>query len=297
MTHRTMKPTPPTRESEPDMTAPLPNGDALTTLADDIGTAMRRIVTEEIAEAGTVVGKASDVAGDVVTQADFRIQARLFEALAALVPGSLVIGEEGFEAVDAIGATPAWIVDPLDGTLNFSCDLPFFGASVALVAQGAPVLGVVFDAASGTIWDATHDGPARCNGVAFTHDAEMAARAPIAISSGFLAEMGADPARFARGWLGARFRIFGAQAVQLCWAAQGRIRFNVNPEAKLWDDAAGALICTRAGAAHAALADDPFYPLRPGGAALEGRSIFSVSGSPDLVARARDDFQIQEVTR
>ncbi|MDE4193110.1 inositol monophosphatase family protein [Phaeobacter gallaeciensis] len=276
------------------MTDVLYLGEDLTMLVDMIGAAMRRIVSEEIARAGIVVGKVNDVAGDVVTEADFRIQARLFERLTELVPESLVIGEEGFEAVDAIGATPAWIVDPLDGTLNFACNLPFYGSSVGLFLHGTPLLGVVFDAGSGTVWDATHDGPARRDGVIFRHDSEISMRAPIGISSGFLAKMRAEPERFARPWLGERFRIFGSQAIQLCWAAEGRLRFNVNPEAKLWDDAAGALICTRACAGHAALADDPFYPLQPGGAALSGRSIFSVSGSPDLVEQARDDFNINE---
>lgn len=251
---------------------------------------MRGIAAEEIRAAGLVTAKPGDVAGDLVTEADTRAQARLHEGLSRLLPGSAFLGEEGYESQSALGDGPTWIVDPLDGTLNFACDLPFFGMSVALVEGRKPVLGVVHDIGSDTLFDAVADGPARRDGAAFQWSATRAMRAPVAISSGFLAETQADPARFRPDWLGSRFRIFGSQAIQLCWAAEGRLRLNINREAKLWDDAAGALICARAGAGHAALACDPLYPLAPGSAALAGQSIFSISGDPDLVARSRATF-------
>ena len=73
----------------------------------------------------------------------------------------------------------------------------------------------------------------------------------------------------------------------MCWAAAGRLRLNINYEAKLWDDAAGWLICREAGAGYAALGSDPLFPLDPGSAALAGGNLISVSGSPDLVTRYR----------
>lgn len=269
---------------------PPPAGTSWQELCDRIGAQLRLILRAETQVAQEIFAKDSEVTGDLVTASDMRAQARLEELLLALMPGSRFIGEEHFQAVDAIGENFAWIVDPLDGTLNFACDLPFFGASVALVFCGHPVLGVVYDAAADTLFDAVFNGPARCNSRPISWDAARAARAPIGISSGFLALMRKHPERYGPDWLGQRFRIFGAQAVQLCWAAEGRLRLNINHEAKLWDDAAGALICQRAGAAYAAINAAPFFPLSPAGTALAGKSLFSVSGTPELVARCTADF-------
>ncbi|MBL8562996.1 MAG: inositol monophosphatase family protein [Gemmobacter sp.] len=270
-----------------------PVGPDWQSLCDRIAPVLRQLLKAETQLASDIMSKDSEVAGDLVTAADLRIQARLHELLLKLLPGSRFIGEEDFAAIDRLEEAFFWIVDPLDGTLNFASGLPFFGASVALVHAGHPVLGLVLDCGSDSLFDASHDGPARCNGQAFTWDAGLAARSPVGISSGFMAQMRRDPARFDPAWLGQRFRIFGSQAIQLCWAAEGRLRLNINHEAKLWDDAAGALICQRAGAAHEALASAPFFPLVAGSKALAGQSLFSVSGSPELVARCIADFRTE----
>lgn len=265
---------------------------ALRDLATAVGELMRASLRKGITQAqGRVISKDTEVAGDVVTDTDFALQEMLQNGLMALLPEAAFIGEEGFTGMDALADRPHWIVDPLDGTLNFACDLPFFGASVALVDKGMPVLGVVYDYGADTVFDAVAGQGARVNAAPMHWDATMADRSPVGISSGFLAMMqGEDAAIYKRDWLGSRFRIFGSQAVQLCWAAAGRLKLNINVEAKLWDDAAGILICREAGADYAALAADPIYPLTPNSPALAGRSLFSISGAPDLVALCRRDF-------
>lgn len=262
------------------------------TLATAVGALMRASLRKAIPDAqGRVISKDTEVAGDVVTDTDFALQDALQTGLKALLPEAAFIGEEGFTGLDALADQPHWIVDPLDGTLNFACDLPFFGASVALIENGMPVLGVVYDYGADTVFDAVAGQGARMGGVPMQWNAAMADRSPVGISSGFLALMkGAEGATYSPDWLGSRFRIFGSQAVQLCWAAAGRLKLNINCEAKLWDDAAGILICQEAGAAYAALAADPVYPLTAHSPALAGRSLFSVSGTPDLVALCRRDF-------
>lgn len=267
-----------------------PTGKSWQELCDSIGGRLREIVQDETQTAQEIQAKETEIAGDLVTAADVRAQAVLEELLFAMLPGSSFLGEEDYNASDVLDEGFVWIVDPLDGTLNFACNLPFFGASVALVFFGHPVLGVVYDAAADTLFDAVFDGPARRDGNIISWDAERAARAPIGISSGFLALMRGMPDRYAPPWIGERFRIFGSQAIQLCWAAEGRLRLNINYEAKLWDDAAGALICQRAGAGHEALNAAPFFPLLPAGDALAGKSLFSVSGSPELVVQCATDF-------
>ena len=259
-------------------------------LVRTLGPLLRNALRDGIRDAaGAVQAKQTTVAGDVVTDTDFAVQDRLQRELLALVPGSAFIGEENFAAPDRLDDRPWWIVDPLDGTLNFACDLPFFGASVALLSGGTPVVGVIYDYGSDVIYDAAAGHGARANGTAFTWDADRAARAPVGISSGYLAHCAADDATSgAAAIVGARYRIFGSQAVQLCWAAMGRLRLNINYEAKLWDDAAGWLICREAGAGHAAIGSDPLFPLVPGSPALAGDNLFSVSGHPDHVQDYRD---------
>ena len=261
-------------------------------LATAVGELLRDSLRDIIPKArGQVSAKETQVAGDVVTDTDFALQETLQAGLRRLLPEAGFIGEEGFEAMQALSDQPHWIVDPLDGTLNYACDLPFFGASIALIVEGMPVVGVVYDYGADTVFEAVAGQGARCNGAEMLWDAAMAQRSPIGICSGFLALMkGPEAARYNPDWLGSRFRIFGSQAVQLCWAAAGRLRLNINVEAKLWDDAAGILICQEAGADYAALAADPVYPLSPSSPALAGQSLFSISGAPELVDLCRRDF-------
>jgi myo-inositol-1(or 4)-monophosphatase len=260
------------------------------TVAAALGPLLRAALRDGIRDAaGTVQAKQTTVAGDVVTDADFAVQNRLQHELIALVPGSSFIGEENFTAPARLDDCPLWIVDPLDGTLNFACDLPFFGASVALLVDGVPIVGAIYDYGSDVIYTAAAGHGAAANGTAFCWDADRASRAPVGISSGYLAHCAADDViSGAASIVGTRYRIFGSQAVQLCWAAMGRLKMNINYEAKLWDDAAGWLICKEAGAGYAALGSDPLFPLTPGSAALAGGNLFSVSGQPDLVQTYRD---------
>lgn len=80
--------------------------------------------------------------GEVVTAADEAMELRLTTGLSALLPGSVVVGEEGAATDSAVldlleGDAPAWVIDPLDGTANFAAGLPLFGTMVCLVHNGS----------------------------------------------------------------------------------------------------------------------------------------------------------------
>jgi fructose-1,6-bisphosphatase/inositol monophosphatase family enzyme len=88
--------------------------------------------------------------GDLVTAADTAVENRLTPILRALVPGSLVVGEEACaadpEVMDALkGETPVWVIDPVDGTLNFAAGIPIFGVMVALIRKGEVLAGWIHD--------------------------------------------------------------------------------------------------------------------------------------------------------
>ena len=88
--------------------------------------------------------------GDLVTAADTAVEARLSPILAGLIPGSLVVGEEATAADPSLltrlkGDAPVWLIDPVDGTLNFAAGIPIFGTIVALVRGGEVLAGWIHD--------------------------------------------------------------------------------------------------------------------------------------------------------
>ncbi|MFM7028733.1 MAG: inositol monophosphatase family protein [Chakrabartia sp.] len=117
--------------------------------------------------AGDITEKAPN---DFVTIADQESEARLTEALARLVPGSHVIGEEAVAAtpdlLDGVGNGLVWLVDPLDGTGNFIAGRPDFAVMVALVDAGQVKAGWVYQPAYGRLYQAQAGGGAQCNGLA-----------------------------------------------------------------------------------------------------------------------------------
>ena len=105
-------------------------------------------------------------AKDVVTEVDHLSEALIIDAIRAAYPGDGIIAEESGEHVGGAGDAPtagvgrAWIIDPLDGTINYANGIPFFCVSIALVEAGRPVVGVIHDPMRGETFAATDDGPA-----------------------------------------------------------------------------------------------------------------------------------------
>lgn len=225
---------------------------------------------------------------DIVTATDHAIQDGLRGPLEALLPGSQVIGEEGFTGWSEPAARPYWVLDPLDGTINFAKGLPGYGLSVALVVDGTSVLGIVMDGVTGRIFDAIKGGGARRDGRPLTFPGEEAATSPMCLSSGVFELIAKkDPTALADLLqISPRIRLIGGQALQLCWVATGALALNVNKEAKIWDDAAGALIVREAGGVYARLCGRELFPLSSDDPALSGASLFSIAGSAATVEKA-----------
>ena len=88
---------------------------------------------------------------NIVTSADVENEAFLRSALTSLIPGSSFVGEEGDES-PILEEGYTWIVDPIDGTMNFSRGIPEVGISVALFRDGEPYIGVVHNPFTGRMW-------------------------------------------------------------------------------------------------------------------------------------------------
>jgi myo-inositol-1(or 4)-monophosphatase len=144
-----------------------------------------------------------------------------------------------------------WVLDPLDGTVNFLYGVPIFAVSVAAAVDGEVVAGAVVDVLRGELFAAHLGGGARCN------------REPISVSScGSLPEALVTTGfsyhaanRALQGEVAHRvlsrvrdIRCFGSAALELCWVACARVDGYFQRETEIWDRAAGALIAEEAGA-------------------------------------------------
>lgn len=130
-------------------------------LHDALCNLLPRLVQEVFAQETVTQDKGSDGL-DLVTSIDLAMQARLEQELAALLPGSVVAGEEGFAAISGDG--PCWLVDPLDGTVNFVAGLPAYGVAVVLLTAGKPILAAVYDVPQKDLYSAMAERGAFLNG-------------------------------------------------------------------------------------------------------------------------------------
>jgi len=232
------------------MATGLPAKTIPTDLHDRICALLPRLVQEVFTQDVVTEEKGCDGL-DLVTSVDLAMQARLTTELAALLPGSVVVGEEDYAAHK--GNAPVWLVDPLDGTVNFVAQLPVYGVAVVLLVGGEPILAGVHDIPQGDVYSAQTGQGARLNGAPLLprhHKARLAV-----VSSGLLKDLAARTPKALVSLLGDfKLRNFGSQALHLCYAAAGRVSLVASREAKGWDDLAGALIAQEAGLAYGSYA-------------------------------------------
>ena len=99
---------------------------------------------------------------DVVTASDTALETLVRERLAQLRPGDPVVGEEG--GGSAVDGAVTWVVDPIDGTVNFLYGLPWYAVSLAATRDGVSLAGAVAEPASGRLWSAARGAGATCDG-------------------------------------------------------------------------------------------------------------------------------------
>ena len=185
---------------------------------------------------------------DVKLQLDLECQARAEEVIRRRFADHRVLGEEG-GAFSASGE-PLWIIDPIDGTVNFSHGLPFWCCSVALQLDRHTVAGAVVLPMLNQCYRATRETPAFCNDEPL-HVSTVNRLEEALVLTGLHkdpAETGRSLALLSR--LSAatqKTRILGAAAMDLCQVAGGRAEGYFESRIYLWDIAAAGLILDRAG--------------------------------------------------
>jgi myo-inositol-1(or 4)-monophosphatase len=199
---------------------------------------------------------------DVVTEVDHLCEGLVMRAVHRRYPGDAFYAEEiGAVAAPRSGSPGRlWIVDPLDGTVNYANGIPFFCISIALAVDGRPVIGVVHDPARDEIFCAAVDGPALRNGQPI-HVADKERLEDLVVT---LAVGGRGTARKRRSAVRAirAHRSMGSSALTLAYVACGR--FDVYAQSaglSAWDVAAAGLIAERAGATVTDLAGGRWFDL------------------------------------
>jgi myo-inositol-1(or 4)-monophosphatase len=185
---------------------------------------------------------------DFYTDADLAAQSAIVDLIRSRQPHAAILAEENLQP--PAGATSIWVIDPLDGTTNYSRHIPVFSTSIALVRDGQPVIGVIYDPLRDDLFAAEAGRGAALNG------------APIHVSTtGEIGEAGIDlgwsrgeAARLlALAWLqraglhSRTIRAIGSAALSLCYLAAGWIDVCYHGALMPWDGAAGQVIVQEAG--------------------------------------------------
>ena len=214
------------------------------------------------------VGTREKADRSLVTEADLASELEILPRLRDHFPQDSILSEES--GVTGPSSGRQWIVDPLDGTTNFSRGLPVFAVSIALWEDEEPAVGVVYIPVLDELFTATRDGDAYLNGQPIRASGVGTVREAM-INCYFDRHGMLEPglqlfSSVARSCEG-RVKIMGSSASMLCWVACGRIDAQMRNKTHLWDFAAGALVLQRAGGR---LTDFEEQPLKRTGQSLLG---------------------------
>ncbi len=188
---------------------------------------------------------------ELVTQADPICQQIIIDRIKENYPDHGFIAEEGdqgkiFKQPPRGQESLWWVIDPIDGTSNFAHRIPIFSVSIAVMYEGQPIAGVVFEPASDSMFTAVKGNEAQLNGRRITASEEtMDKFANVGLDSHFGSEV---PSWACEIMQRTRFRNFGTTALHMSYVANGSLVATIVNTPKLWDIAAGAVIAEAAGA-------------------------------------------------
>jgi len=240
--------------------APLPPGvDAallaeLGALAESLARAAGDLVRDSRPD-GLGVAATKSSALDVVTAMDLAAEELITSRLRAERPDDGLLGEEGASRAGTSGLT--WVVDPIDGTVNYLYRLPAHAVSVAVVAgdprppRWRPLAGCVHNPATGETWTAVEGAGAFLDGARLGPvTAAPLERALVSTGFGYTVERRTEQARVVASLLPRvrDLRRSGSASVDLCSVASGRLDAHYERGLQPWDVAAGWLVLTEAGA-------------------------------------------------
>jgi myo-inositol-1(or 4)-monophosphatase len=214
------------------------------------------LATEAALTAGKLLRKhfGSDATVDEATHHDIKLaldkesQELITTILLGARPGDALYGEEGIAGNQE--SDRQWIVDPIDGTVNYFYGIPHFCVSIALRVAGEIVVGVIHDPMVGETWTVEKGGPAMLNGVPIkTSGRDTFEQSILYVGCGKDEEsLRTGVERFRKASLKARkMRMMGSAALGMAYIASGRLDGYIEARISLWDIAAGQLLVETAG--------------------------------------------------
>ena len=223
----------------------------LRALAEQAARAAGELLRERFEAGGERATASKSTVTDPVSEADHAAERAIREIIATARPGDAILGEEGGETQE--GAGLRWIVDPLDGTVNFLFGVPQWCVSVAVHDDDGGIVGVVFDPLRDEIFIGERaSGSPTLNGVE-VRGSEQAELSTALVATGFAYDAAV---RELQAQVLARLlprvrdvRRMGSAALDLAWTAAGRYDAFYERGVQLWDIAAGVVLCETAGLA------------------------------------------------
>lgn len=222
-----------------------------------------------------------------VTAADLAISKRICEFLSAAFPQDDFCSEEDLPALGeparALRSRFAWVLDPIDGTNNFARGIPLCAVSLALLENGFPVFGILYDHAQRVILEGGKNVPLSRDGVPVkTNNPDYDRHSIIS----FHFPLKKDEMRELEPFTTVNaVRCQGSAALNLAYNAFGAIDGSVDYNTKIWDIAA-AVAMLEASGRKIVFRDAPAFPLRE--VSAEMPCLRWVAGTPGFLARARE---------
>jgi myo-inositol-1(or 4)-monophosphatase len=201
---------------------------------------------------------------ELVTQADGHCQKIIIDTIMQNYPDHGIIAEEGkdnklFKQFPRGDNDIWWVIDPIDGTNNYSQKILSFVVSIGLIHEGRPVLGVIYDPATDSMFTAAGDGPTQFNNIRIqANDSDINFYQTIGMESLFSEGV---PSWVTKIQTMMRCRSLGTTALHLAYVAKGSFVAAIMNNPKLWDIAAGAFLVQSAGALITDLQGKPLWPV------------------------------------
>ena len=224
--------------------------------------AIKKIALEELPSRFANVTHLFKEDGSFLTEADLAVQQRIQMLLKEQFPDVGFLGEEmSVEEQNKALLSPhgVWILDPVDGTSNFSAGIPYYAVSLAYIKEGVIEWGMVYDPERNECFNASHGKGAYLNGEPLlkkNNDVSIANSTAVIdfkrLSSELAARIASQPPYSSQ-------RSFGGVALDWCWLAAGRFHLYLHGKQNIWDYAAGNLIFNEVGGKACTLQSEPIY--------------------------------------
>ncbi len=247
--------------------------DELLAVAEDAARTAGGLLRSRFVEGAENAVHAKSTPTDLASEADLAAEHAIRELLAARRPGDALLAEEGGGDQEVEPGRVRWVVDPLDGTINFLFGIPQWCVSVACEDESGTLAGAVYDPMREELFTATATTAPLLNGTAIApRPAAPLAESMIATGYAYDAAVREHQAGIVARLvpLARDVRRMGSAALDLAWVAAGRYDAYFERTVQPWDVAAGALLCRRAG--------------------LEVRDLLAREGMPYGVMAGRSDL-------